>query len=112
MANVQWNGQMQIPYSNLAEPPTASDGADLYIEKLLAQGGMAPSSKHQDSFEKAGVASAQTHKTFADKALKWTGIIFASALAVVGLKYAFANSARNAAKVADKIITERNHLMG
>ena len=105
MENVQWNGPIPIPYSNLAEPPTAGDGAELYIEKLLAQGGMAPSSKHQDSFEKAGVASAQTHKTFADKALKWAGVIFAGALALVGLKYAFGNSAKKAAETAAERLT-------
>jgi hypothetical protein len=103
MTNVQGNGP--TPYSHLAQPPTASDGADLYIEKLLVQSGMPPSSKHKDSFEKAGVASAQTHKTFADKALKWTGIVFASALAIVGVKYAFGNSAKKAAETAAEALT-------
>jgi len=105
MENVQWNGPMQTPYSHLAEPPTASDGADLYIEKLLTQGGMVPSSKNKDSFEKAGVASAQTHKTFADKALKWAGVIFAGALALVSLQYAFGNTAKKAAETAAEALT-------
>ncbi len=72
----------------LAQPPTASDGADLYIEKLLTQAGLAPSSANRDKFEKAGVASAQKNKTFADQALKWASLIFAGALGVVGLRYA------------------------
>lgn len=104
MPNVQWGGP--TPYSHLAEPPTASDGMETYIEKLLAQGGMAPSSKNQDSFEKAGVPSAQTHKTFADKALKWAGLIFAGALAIVGIKHLFGKSAKNVVQQGTQAATK------
>lgn len=80
----------------LSQPPTASDGADLYIEKLLAQSGLAPSKANRDKFEKAGVASAQKKKTFADQALKWASIIFAGALGVVGLRYALGSKTAEA----------------
>lgn len=70
----------------LAEPPTASDGGDTYIEKLLTQGGMLPSSENRDKFEKAGIPSAQTNKTTADTVLKWAGLIFMGALGIVGLQ--------------------------
>ncbi|WP_373532740.1 hypothetical protein [Vampirovibrio sp.] len=104
MPNVQWSGPTpaNMPYSQLAEPPTASDGNELYIEKLLAQGGMVPSAKNKDSFEKAGVPSAQTNRTWADQALKWAGVIFAGALAVVGLKYAFGGAAKSAVQTRVK----------
>ncbi|WP_303673203.1 hypothetical protein [Vampirovibrio chlorellavorus] len=81
----------------LSQPPTASDGADLYIEKLLTQAGLAPSKANKDKFEKAGVASAQKNKTFADQALKWASIIFAGALGVVGLRYALGSGTAKAA---------------
>ncbi len=87
----------------LSQPPTASDGADAYIEKLFAQSGLAPSSANKDKFEKAGVASAQKNKTFADQALKWASIIFAGALGVVGLRYALGSgTAKAVAETAEK----------
>jgi hypothetical protein len=90
-------GNMDYDVWRLSQPPTASDGADLYIEKLLTQAGLAPSSANKDKFEKAGVASAQKNKTFADQALKWASIIFAGALGVVGLRYALGSGAAKAA---------------
>lgn len=87
----------------LAEPPTASDGADTYIEKLLTQGGLPPSSENRDKFEKAGVPSAQTHKTTADTILKWAGLFFVGALGVVGLQRLAGGGAKKAAQsVAQK----------
>lgn len=91
----------------LGQPPTASDGADAYIEKLLTQSGMAPSSANQDKFKKAGVASAQKNKTFTDHALKWAGIIFAGALGVVGLRYALGSGTVKAAAETAEKATER-----
>lgn len=89
------------PYS---EPPTASDGADLYIAKLLTQGGMAPPSEYKDSFEKAGVIGAEKQAPWADKLLKWAGITFVGALGILGARHLFfkgaAGKAANAAKTA------------
>lgn len=86
----------------LAEPPTASDGGDTYIEKLLTQGGMLPSSENRDKFEKAGIPSAQTNKTTADTVLKWAGLIFVGALSVVGLQRLVGGGAKKAIQQATK----------
>lgn len=97
MSKIQSGGPP--PYQQLAEPPSAgNDSGEVYIEKLLAQGGMKPPSWSQDSFEKAGVPSAQTNKSFTDQALKWAGIVFAGALAVVGLQRLAGGSFKKALK--------------
>lgn len=105
MAKIQSGGPP--PYQQLAEPPSAgSDSGEVYIEKLLAQGGMKPPSWSQDSFEKAGVSSARTDKSFTDKALKWAGIVFAGALALVGLQRFAGGSLKKAAETAVKKVTQ------
>ncbi len=101
-ANMQFNGPPGFNVNPYTQPPTASDGYDLYIAKLMGQAGLAPPSWHQDSFEKAGVLGAQRSNTFADKLLKGAGIAFAIALSLVGLRHFAGKAAQKAAGTAAK----------
>lgn len=102
MTTIQPGGFPDYETMRLAEPPTASDGAGNYIEKLLTQGGMPPSSENRDKFEKAGIPSAQTNKSTADNVLKWAGLLFVGALSVVGLQRFAGGGLKKAVKQATK----------
>lgn len=71
-------------YLLYGSPPTASDGPDLYIQKLFAQGGIDPG----DSFKPANPnqGSHSGHGSTLNTIVKWAGIAFAGVLAALGLQ--------------------------
>src|SRR5687768_16130802 len=90
------------PNPTWTELPTASDGHELYIQKLLACSGVLG----RDDFQRTqpGGGKGNGRGKLLDNIVKWGGVVFAGALGFMGLKNFMGRRAAKAAQTAAKTV--------